>query len=392
MMIKTYKVMLIPNNVQQTKMFQTAGCARFAYNWAIAYEMRNYESGGKFLSDVELRRIFTQMKHQEEYDWLNSASTNATKQAIKDACLAYKRFFQGNAKHPRFKSKRYTKPSFYIDTDKIEISETLVKLEKIADSKRKNRAKVNWIRLAEHNRIPTNTKYSNPRVTFDGLHWWLSVGVDVPNSTDTPTNQGIGIDLGVKDLAICSDGNTYKNINKSKRVKRLAKKKRRLQRKVSKKYLKNKKGVRYVKTRNIIKSEKQLLCVSRKLTNIRHNYLHQVTSEIVNRKPKFIVLEDLNVKGMMKNRHLAKAVQEQGFYEFYRQIEYKSAWYNIEFITADRFYPSSKTCSCCGAIKRDLTLKDRVFICYECGFTLDRDLQAAINLAKYGEKQINNVA
>lgn len=384
--------MLIPNNVQQTKMFQTAGCARFAYNWAIAYETQNYESGGKFFSDVELRRIFTQMKHQEEYDWLNSASTNATKQAIKDACLAYKRFFQGNAKHPRFKSKHHAKPSFYVDTDKIEISETHVKLEKIADSKRKNRAKANWVRLAEHNRIPTNVRYSNPRVTFDGLHWWLSVGVDVPNSADTSTNQGIGIDLGVKDLAICSDGYTYKNINKSHKMKRLVRKKRRLQRKVSKKYYKNRKGERYCKTRNIIKSEKQLLRVSRKLTNIRHNYLHQVTSEIVNRKPKFIVLEDLNVKGMMKNRHLAKAVQEQGFYEFYRQMEYKSAWNNIQLIMADRFFPSSKTCSCCGAIKRDLTLKDRIFICPECGFTIDRDLQAAINLAKYGEKQINNVA
>jgi putative transposase len=384
--------MLIPNNVQQTKMFQTAGCVRFAYNWTIAYEQQNYESGGKFISDVDLRRIFTQMKHQEEYAWLNSVSNDTLKQSIKDACLAYKRFFQGNAKYPRFKSKHQAKLSFYVDTDMIEISETHVKLEKIADSKRKNRAKANWVRLAEHNRIPTNAKYSNPRVTFDGLHWWLSVGVDVPNSADTPTNQGIGIDLGVKDLAICSDGYTYKNINKSRKMKKLARKKRRLQRKVSKRYQNNRKGGRYIKTRNIIKSEKQLLRVSRKLTNIRQNYIHQTTSGIVSRKPKFVVLEDLNVYGMMKNRHLAKAVQDQGFYEFRRQIEYKCTWNNILLIIADRFFPSSKTCSCCGAIKRDLTLKDRVFICPECGFTIDRDLQAAINLAKYGEKQINNVA
>lgn len=385
-MIKTYKVMLIPNNKQQTKMFQTAGCARFAYNWAVAYKQQNYESGGKFLSDADLRRIFTEMKHQEEYTWLNSVSNNATKQAIKDACLAFKRFFQGNAKYPRFKSKRHAKPSFYVDTDKIEISETHVKLEKIADAKRRNRVKANWVRLAEHGRIPTNVKYSNPRVTFDGLHWWLSVGVDAPDSEDVPTDQGIGIDLGVKDLAICSDGHTYKNINKSRKMKKLVRKRRRLQRKVSKKYLKNKKGVRYVKTRNITKSEKQLLRVSRKLTNIRHNHIHQTTSEIVSRKPKFIVLEDLNVSGMMKNRHLAKAIQEQGFYEFRRQMEYKCAWSNIQLIIADRFYPSSKTCSCCGAVKRDLSLRDRVFICPECGFTIDRDLQAAINLAKYGEK------
>ena len=140
---------------------------------------------------------------------------------------------------------------------------------------------------------------------------------------------------------------------------------------------------RYCKTHNIIKSEKQLLRVSRKLTNIRHNYLHQVTSEIVNRKPKFIVLEDLNVSGMMKNRHLAKAVQEQGFYEFYRQIEYKSAWYNIEFITADRFYPSSKTCSCCGYVKSDLQLSDREWVCTKCGENHDRDVNTAINIRDF---------
>lgn len=390
-MIKTYKIMLLPNNKQQTKMLQFAGCARFAYNWAIAYEKQNYESGGKFISDVDLRKLFTQMKRREEYAWLNSVSNNVTKQAIKDACCAYKHFFQKRAKYPKFKTKHRNLPSFYVDTDKIKISETHVKLEKIADTKRKNRAKTNWVRFAEHSRVPTNVKYSNPRVTFDGLHWWLSVGVDVFDSGDAPINQGIGIDLGVKDLAICSDGYTYKNINKSRKMKKLARKKRRLQRKVSKKYLKNKKGGCYVKTRNIIKSEKQLLRVSRKLTNIRHNYIHQTTSEIINRKPKFVVLEDLNVSGMMMNRHLAKAVQEQGFYEFRRQMEYKCAWNKIRLIIADRFFPSSKTCSCCGAIKKNLALKDRIFVCSECGFTIDRDLQAALNLVKYGEKQINNV-
>lgn len=391
-MIQTYKVQLCPNNKQLTKLFQTAGTARFAYNWAIGYEQQNHQSGGKFISDADLRRIFTSVKTQPKFEWLNHYSNNATKQAIKDACAAYRNFFSGRTGFPKFKSKRKSKPSFYVDCIKIQFTETHVKLEKIADSKRKDRAKANWIRLAEKGRIPCNAKYCMPRVTFDGLQWWISVGVEVDNSTEIPNGDGIGIDLGVKDLAICSDGHTYKNINKSKRVKRLAKKKRRLQRRVSKRYHKNRKGERYCKTRNIIKSEKQLLRVSRKLTNIHHNYLHQVTSEIVNRKPKFIVLEDLNVKGMIKNRHLAKAVQDQGFYEFRRQVEYKCTWRNIQLIIADRFFPSSKTCSCCGAIKCDLTLKDRVFICPECGFTLDRDLQAAINLAKYGERQINNVA
>ena len=157
-----------------------------------------------------------------------------------------------------------------------------------------------------------------------------------------------------------------------------------MQRKVSKKYLKNKKGASYCKTSNIIKSGKELLKLNHRLTNIRHNYLHQVTSEIVNRKPKFIVLEDLNVKGMMKNRHLAKAVQEQCFYEFYRQIQYKSLWNNIDFITADRWFPSSKLCSVCGNIKKDLKLSDRTYIC-ECGNIIDRDYQASVNLCNYGK-------
>ena len=241
------------------------------------------------------------------------------------------------------------------------------------------------MKLAEKNKIPVNAKYSNPRVTFDGLNWWISVGIECSESTESPLNEGIGIDIGIKDLAICSDKRTYKNINKTEKVKKLKKKKRRLQRKISRKYNKNRKEVRYCKTKNILKSEKQLLKINHRLTNIRHNYLHQVTSEIISRKPKFIVLEDLNVKGMMKNRHLAKSVQEQCFYEFYRQIQYKCNWNNIEFITADRYYPSSKMCSCCGNIKKDLKLKDRTYICAECGNIIDRDYQASVNLKRYKE-------
>lgn len=387
-MIRTFKVQLCPNNKQRTRLFQNAGVARFAYNWALGYQKSNYESGGKFLSDCDLRKIFTQLKQTEEHQWLNEYSSNIAKQAIKDACTAYKNFFSGRARFPKFKSKRKSRPSFYMDNVKIKFTDTHVKLEKITDSRKANRKSLNWIRLAEHGRIPVDAHYSNPRITFDGLNWWISVGVECEECNETSKNDGIGIDIGIKDLAICSDGHTYKNINKSKRVKKLTKKKRRLQRRVSRKYLKNKKGERYCKTSNIAKAQRALLVVSRKLTNIRHNYLHQVTSEIVSRKPKFIVMEDLNVAGMMKNRHLAKAIQEQSFYELYRQMKYKSEWNNIEFITADRFYPSSKLCSCCGNIKRDLKISDRVYVCSECGNTIDRDLQAAINLRNYAQSNI----
>ena len=383
-MIKSIKVRLKPNNKQITKLFQYAGCSRFAYNWAIAREQENYRQGNKFLSDNELRKEFTQLKKQPEYQWLNEVSNNVTKQAIKDACNAYKRFFKGQCKYPKFKSKKHSKPSFYQDSVKIRFTNTHVKVEGFSMSKKKNKQKLNWIKLCENGRIPTDCKYLNPRFTYDGLYWYVSVGIEVENNTNIPANEGIGIDLGIKDLAICSDGSTYKNINKTQKVRKIEKKKRRLQRSISRKYEKNKKGVSYCKTSNIIKKEKELLRITKRLTNIRQNYLHQTTSEIVKREPSFICIEDLNVSGMMKNRHLSKAVQQQKFYEFRQQIEYKSAWNNIPVIVADRFFPSSKLCSCCGNIKKNLKLSDRIYR-YECGNIIDRDYQASLNLKIYGE-------
>ena len=376
--------MLIPNNKQKTKLFQYADTARFAYNWALGREQENYKNGGKFISDGNLRKEFTQLKKTEEYAWLNNVSNNVTKQAIKDACEAYRGFFKGYAKFPRFKSKKHSVPKFYQDTEKIQFTDTHVKVEGFATSKKKNKQKLNWIRLAEHGRVPTDCKYRNPRIKYDGLNWWITVGIEYEDSGIFLSNEGIGIDLGIKDLSICSDGSKYKNINKSQKVKKLEKRKRRLQRSISRKYEKNKKGESYCKTSNIIKSEKELLKLNHRLTNIRQNYLHQTTTEIVKTKPSYIVLEDLNVKGMMKNRHLSKAIQQQCFGEFRRQIEYKSAWNNIQVIIADRFFPSSKLCSCCGNIKKDLKLSDRIYKC-ECGNVIDRDFQAALNLKRYGE-------
>ena len=385
-MIKTLKIMLIPNNKQKSKLFQSAGVARFAYNWALGREQENYKNGGSFLSDYDLRKEFTKLKSKKEYKWLNDYSNNITKQAIKDACLAYKRFFKGQSAFPKFKSRRKSKPSFYMDTDKIQFTDKTVRLEKITLSRKKNKQKLNWIRLSERNKIPANGKYINPRITFDGISWWISVGIEYADNTQTPVNDGVGIDLGIKDLSICSDiDKPYKNINKTQKIRKLKKKKRRLQRKISRKYLINKKGDSYCKTSNIIKAEKKLLKLNHRLTDIRHNYLHQTTTEIINRKPKFIVLEDLNVKGMMKNKQLSEVVAEQCFYEFYRQIEYKSLWNNIKFIIADRFYASSKICSCCGAVKKDLKLSDRIYKCDNCNTVIDRDKNASINLYNYGK-------
>lgn len=377
--------MLVPNNKQKTKLFRYASTFRFAYNWTLGREKENYENGGKFISDGDLRKEFTQLKKTEEYSWLNEISNNVTKQAIKDACNAYKRFFKGYSKFPKFKSRKHSTPSFFQDNVKIQFTDTHVKVEGFAVSKKKNKQKLNWIKLAECGRIPTeNVKYTNPRIKYDGLNWYITVGVEYEEYTCLPTNEAIGIDLGIKDLAICSDGNTYKNINKTQKVKKLEKRKRRLQRSISRSYEKNKKGESYCKTDNVIKKEKKLLRLNRRLTNIRHDHLHKTTSEIIKRKPSFICIEDLNISGMMKNKHLSKVVQQQGFYEFRRQIEYKSAWNTIPVVIADRFFPSSKLCSCCGNIKKDLKLSDRIYKC-ECGNVIDRDYQAALNLKKYGE-------
>ncbi len=391
MMLKTIRVMLIPNDKQRTRLFQFAGSARYAYNWALEQEKKTHDEGGKFLSNYELRKRFTVYKNEPNNQWLYTIGNNVCKQAVKDAVIAYEKFFSGLAEHPKYKSRKRSKPSFYADPVKIKFTATHVKLESIAQSKKKNRQSANWFRLAEHERIPTNAKYSNPRVSYDGLNWFLTVGIEIDTPEPiTSTNDGIGIDLGVKDLAICSDGCVYRNINKTGRVRRLKKKQRRLQRKISRKYEKNKKGGSYQKTHNIVKSEKQLLRVTHKLTDIRTNYIQQVTTQIIKREPSFIVMEDLNVKGMMKNRHLARAVQEQKFAEFYRIMQYKCEWHGIKLITADRFYASSKTCSICGNIKKDLKLSDRTYHCGNCGAVIDRDMNASINLYHYGKSIISH--
>ena len=312
-MIKSYKVMLKPNEKQLTRLFQFAGTARFAYNWAIDKEKNAFENGEKFISNYDLRKKFTILRNSEKYSWLKKISNNVTKQAIKDCVKAYEIFFNGENKYPKYKSKRKGDFSFYQDPCKIIITSTHVKLESIAISKRKNRQKLNWIRFAEIGRIPIEEKYENPKISFDGLNWWLSVSVKIKPAKVETTGETLGIDLGIKNLAICSDGKIYPNINKIKTVRKLKKKHRRLQRSISRKYEMNQKGDSYCKTCNIIKSEKLLLKVYHRLKNIRQNYRHQITTEIIKRKPSLIVLEDLNVAGMMKNRHLSKAVQERMF-------------------------------------------------------------------------------
>lgn len=369
-MILGKKVRLYPTLEQEQKLWQSVGTARFIYNWTLARQEENYKNGGKFISDNDLRKEITILK-QDDLNWLNEVSNNVAKQAVKDGCEAYKKFFKGVSDRPRFKSRRKSKPSFYNDTSKLKVKEKSVLIEKVG-----------WITIKK-NEIPTNYKYTNPRISFDGKYWFIAVGLERENPILDLTKESIGIDVGIKDLAICSNGMTFKNINKTKDVKTLNKKLKRKQRQCSRKYEKNKKGKEYVKTKNIAKLEKQVRLIHRRLANIRVNHLHQATNKIVRTKPSKVVMETLNIKGMMKNKHLSKAIAEQCLYEFKRQMQYKCEFNGIEFVEADKWYPSSKTCSECGNIKAKLSLSERSYICETCGSIINRDYNASINLSRY---------
>ena len=372
-MITALKVRLEPNNKQMSKLFQSAGAARWAYNWTLSKQEENYKNGGKFINDGDLRKELTTLKHTDELKWLNNYSNNITKQAIKDACDAYCKFFKGLSDKPKFKSRKKSQPKFYQDTDKIKFKDGKVRLEKIG-----------WVKLSEKNRIPENVKYTNPRVKFDGIQWYISVGVEVEQELIELSGESIGIDVGIKDFAICSNiEKPYKNINKTQKVRKLEKKLRRLQRKISNKYEKNKEGRSYVKTCNIIKLEKNIRKLHKHLDNIRTDNRHKVTTEIVKTKPSRIVMESLNVRGMMKNKHISKSIAQQGLYDFKSILRYKSNKYGIEFVEADKWYPSSKTCSVCGHVKTKMSLSEREFKCECCGIVIDRDKNAAINLSRY---------
>ena len=373
--------MLHPTNVQQTRLFQFAGSARYAYNWAIDQQKAAYTDAGKFIPELELRKQFTQHKRLAGNDWMYTISNDVFKQSLKNCCLAYQRFFQHKGGYPKYKSKKRSNYSFYQDTAKIKFNATHVRIEMLSPSKK--RKHLYWVKLAETDRIPVGCKYYNPRITYDGLYWWISVAVDEParKSIITEYTEPVGIDLGIKELAVVSDGTVYKNINKTARVRKLVKRQKQKQRQLSRKYLMNKAGNVWLKTKNIMKQEKQLKKIYQRLSNIRKSYRLQVIQQIIQRKPSSIVLEDLNVTGMMKNRHLARAIQEQGFYNFRTTLEYYAGRLEIAVKYADRWYPSSKRCSQCGNIKADLKLSDRVYHCFVCGLVLDRDLNAARNLA-----------
>lgn len=373
-MIKCVKIRLFPTTEQERLMYKSCGVARFAYNWGLAKWEEEYKQGLN-PSKISLKKEFNNtVKRDEKYNWLYEVSGQITVQAFDDLNAAYKNFFKGLSKYPKFKTKKKAKQSFYVRYDRMNIKEGKINIEKIGRVK----YKTNYA-------IPILSKYNNPRCHYDGKYWYLTFGFEQSEKqAELNKDLSIGIDLGVKDLAIVSSlDKPFKNINKSNKIRKLKKKLKRLQRQVSRKYEANRNGNTYVKTKNIIKLEKTINLIYRKLANIRNNHIHQTTSSIIKLNPYRVVMEDLNISGMMKNKHLAGKIAEQKFYEFLRQMEYKCEFNGIEFIQVDRFYPSSKLCSCCGNKKENLKLKDRVYVCDKCGFTIDRDKNASINLGMY---------
>lgn len=388
MKIRTFKVRLYPTKEQEKQLFFQAGCARHVYNWCLAFQKSRYDDENipkkeKFISAKGLSKYFTAYKKQEGNEWLKDCDSMVLVVAYTDACTAFKNFFKRpEMGYPKFKSRNKTTPGFAPNYQAIKITENTVKLPKIGIIKL---ARKNYIPYMPDDMYP-KIKYSNPRVTYNGIYWSISVGLEEVQEQLDLNPTVLGIDLGIKDLAIVSDGTIYKNINKTTHIKKLEKKLKRMQRQVSRKYEMNRQGNKYNKTNNIVKLEKEILKLQHKLADIRNNYRHTMTHQIVDKKPQRVVIEDLNVKGMMKNKHLSKAVAQQGFNEIKNQLIYKCDDYGIELVVADRWYPSSQTCSKCGYVrtgKERLKLKDRTFICPKCGHTIDRDLNASINLAQY---------
>ena len=376
-MIKSFKIRIYPTKAQEELIWKHIGSCRYIWNWMLAKQEELYAAGEKHLSDFDMIRLITPLKNDGEHEWLYEVSNASLQIVCRDLQKAYKCFFKKLSGFPKFKSRKRSKLSYPVYANRFYfVDNNMVQIQKLG--KVRYKTDFNLPLDKEH-------KFSNPRITNRNGKWLLSFGMECENQTPKLTDMSMGIDLGIKDLAIaeCNGQIVFHNINKSKKMKELCKKQKHLQRSISRKYEDNKQCQKYIKTKNIERLENKLRKLYCHISNIRQNYIHQCTHALVSLLPSRGVMEDLNITGMMKNRHLARAIQEQCLYEFIRQMRYKCECNGIEFIQADRFYPSSKTCSCCGNIKRDLKLSDRTYKCDICGLTIDRDYNAAINLSKY---------
>lgn len=381
-MLKSFKTEIKPTQEQIVKINKTIGTCRYLYNFYLAHNKELYDKGEKFMSaksfSVWLNNEY--IPDNQDKSWIKEVSSKAAKQSLENANRAFSSFFKGQSGFPRFKKKSNQDVKMYfVKTD----AKAVIRCER-------HRIKIptlGWVRLKEKGYIPTTKQgyvIKSGTVSCKAGRYYVSVLIDVPDTEKTRLNDfGLGIDLGVKEFAVISDGVIKKNINKTAKLKKLEKKLKRNQRCLSRKYEDLKKRNNKMKgeaTRQNI--QKQVLKVQKlhhRIDNIRTDYINKTIAEIVKTKPSYITIEDLNVKGMMKNRHLSKAVASQKFYEFRTKLEKQCKESGIELRVVDRFYPSSKLCHCCGFIKKDLKLSDRIYKC-DCGYKCDRDFNASLNL------------
>ena len=381
-MLKSFKTEIKPTQEQIVKINKTIGTCRYLYNFYLAHNKELYDKGEKFMSaksfSVWLNNEY--IPDNQDKSWIKEVSSKAAKQSLENANRAFSRFFKGQSGFPKFKKKSNQDVKMYfVKTD----AKAVIRCER-------HRIKIptlGWVRLKEKGYIPTTKQgyvIKSGTVSCKAGRYYVSVLIDVPDTEKTRLNDfGLGIDLGVKEFAVISNGVIKKNINKTAKLKKLEKKLKRNQRCLSRKYEDLKKRNNKMKgeaTRQNI--QKQVLKVQKlhhRIDNIRTNYINKTIAEIVKTKPSYITIEDLNVKGMMKNRHLSKAVASQKFYEFRTKLEKQCKESGIELRVVDRFYPSSKLCHCCGFIKKDLKLSDRIYKC-DCGYKCDRDFNASLNL------------
>ena len=376
---RAYKIEINPTDEQKSKIHQTIGVSRFIYNFYIARNKEIYEREGKFVSGMDFSKWLNNeyIPNNQDKKWIKEVSSKATKQAIMNGDKAFKDFFKKAKGFPKFKKKKNQDVKAYFPKNN--------KTDWTLERHRVKIPTLGWVRLKEFGYIPKNSVVKSGTVSQKADRYYVSILVEETYiKISNPNNEGLGIDLGIKEFAICSNGNKFKNINKTSTVKKIEKKLKREQRKLSRKYeslkIRNKNIKEGRATRQNI--QKQVVKVQRlhqRLANIRTDYINKTVFSIVKQKPSYITIEDLAVSNMMKNKHLSKAIASQKFFEFKTKLMSKCKQNNIELRIVDRFYPSSKTCSNCGGIKKDLKLSDRIYKC-DCGFNIDRDLNASINL------------
>ncbi|GAA0097810.1 IS200/IS605 family element RNA-guided endonuclease TnpB [Clostridium perfringens] len=376
-----------PTDEQKSKIHRTIGVSRFVYNFYIARNKEIYERKGKFISGMDFSKWLNNeyIPNNQEVKWIKEVSSKATKQAIMNGDKAFRDFFKKAKGFPKFKKKKNQDVKAYFPKNN--------KTDWTLERHRVKIPTLGWVRLKEFGYIPINSVVKSGTVSQKADRYYVSILVEEDDKkVYKSTNEGLGIDLGVKEFAVCSDGSKFKNINKTSTVKKIEKKLKREQRKLSRKYESLKIRNKNIKEgratgQNIQKQIVKVQKLHQRLTNIRTDYINKTVFSIVNQKPSYVTIEYLNVKGMMKNRHLSKAIVSQKFFEFKTKLTVKCKENHIELRIVDRFYPSSKTCSNCGKIKKDLKLSDRIYIC-DCGFTIDRDLNASINLKNAEEYKI----